>query len=120
MNFDIDTLRELAADRLSFVSEVPGAMQELATLASTRTTPVCTFRYTNELNGAFGDFVDDSLYLAIAIPDSVEVDWTKQVTDWLIPHCEANHESQTNRALVLLGDGPIAPHCCHCARAVRR
>ncbi|EIN01546.1 hypothetical protein WQE_08572 [Paraburkholderia hospita] len=99
MNFDPTLPLDLDSRRQSLVREVPHALRELATLASRRTMPVCTFLYANELNGAFGAIVNDSVYLAVAIPESVQIDWAKQVSDWLIPHCEANYERLTSPRL---------------------
>ncbi len=107
---DFDTLITLPfrAEQLAVPGVAPSVLDSLLQTATDRTVPVCTMVYTHELGQQLGEFVKESVCLAIAIPPDTHLDWTAQTADWLIPYCEVNHLERTTLALVILGDGLVA------------
>jgi hypothetical protein len=112
MNFEALSSSQYPADTLALPNHVPATLEPLLKQAVEQNTSLCTIVNTTELGKPFSGFSEEMDCLAIAVPDADSVDWATQSTDWVVPYCEVNHAKQTTRALVMLGDGPIAVPTC--------
>ncbi|MFM0277738.1 hypothetical protein P0D75_06915 [Paraburkholderia sediminicola] len=68
----------------------------------------CGWLYTNVLPASLQSQVSESVVIAIAIPDAIQVDWVSQTENWLIPHNEIDYVQQHSTRLMMLGNGPVA------------
>lgn len=108
MNIDALSSSQNLAEVLALPGHTPAALEPFLKHAVEKQMLLCATFDTADLGQRFSDFSDESLCLAVAVPDSNVLDWAAQLTDWVIPFCEVNHSDRTTRELVMLGDGPVA------------
>jgi hypothetical protein len=108
MNLDALSSSQHLAHMLTLSGHTPAALEPLLKQAIGQNASLCAMFNTKELGQQFSDFSNEPHCLAIAVPDSGILDWTAQLADWIIPYCEVNHKDRTTRALLMLGEGPIA------------
>jgi hypothetical protein len=108
MNLDALSSSQHLAETLVLPHKTPTALEPFLKHAVEQNTLLCSPFKTRELGQRFTEFSKEMDCLVIAVPHAEGLDWAAQSTDWVVPYCEVNHTELTTRALVMLGDGPVA------------
>jgi hypothetical protein len=89
------------------ITDTPTVLNDLYTQSEDSSQVCCGWLHTRALPSSMQSLISETVVLAIAIPDSISVDWASQTDDWLIPFNETDYVQRLATRLMMLGNGPL-------------